>query len=195
MHLTHTNEPSTWIQATCTLKLACSFYVTTANLLGCLTSKTLPYRKTCIHSSTRIPALALLRAHNGVFRQVPLQDFTDPAQLKMALDPIGVDVWQISPIPSLSLKPNPLVCMISASLLDRHRRKGRQARARIRSGNTKSSTVIPQSGALHRHLFRITTDHFHFQHLSLYHSHSFLCLDQRLLIVFPTQTTELQTQA
>lgn len=151
MHLMHTNGPSTSTPATCISKLACSFYVTTVNLPGCRTSKTPQYRKTCILSNTRTLALGLLRAHNGVFRMVLLQCFMDPVQRKVAPHRIGVDVWQISPILILSLRPNPPVCTISASLLDRHRHKDRAARVRIKLGNTKNSTDTPQSDEHHHH--------------------------------------------
>lgn len=154
MLLTHTNAPSTSTRAICISKLAYSFYVTMVNLPGCLISKTLQYRKTCIPSNTKTLASELLRAHSGVFRQVqqvPLQCFMGPVQRKMALHPIGVDVWQIFQIRNLSLRPNPPVCTISASLLDNHRHKGKPALVRIRSGNIKSNTDIHQYDELRHH--------------------------------------------
>lgn len=145
---THTNGPSTSILAICISKLACSFYGTMGNLLGCLISKTLQYRKMCILSNTRTLALVLLQAHNGVFLQVPHQCFMDPVQRKTAPHPIGVDVWRISPILNPSLRRNPPVCTISESLLDHHRHKGKAVHVKIRLGNIKSSTDIPQYDAL-----------------------------------------------
>ena len=191
----HTNGLSTSTQAICISKLACSFYGTMANLLECLISKMPQCRKTFILSSTRTPVWGLLRAHNGVSRQVPLQGSMDPAQRRMALHPIGVDVWQISPMLNLSLRPKPLVCTISASLLDRHRHKGKAARVKIRLGSTKSSTDIRQYDEPRHRPISIITGHSHFQHPSLYPSHNYLCLDRRPLIAFPIRIMELQTLA
>lgn len=201
MLLTRTSGPSTSTQAICISRLAYSFYVTTVNLQACLISRTPQYRKTCIPNNTRTLALEHLQAHNGVFQQAPLLCFMDPAQRKMVLHPIGVDVWQIFPTRnlrlslSLSLRPNLLVCTIHASLLDRPHHKGKAVRVRIRFGNTKSSTDTPQYDELHHHPTQITMPHSRFQHPSLCHSHNYLYLDQPLLTVYLTQTMELRTPA
>ena len=148
MLLTRINGPLTSTQAICISRLAYSFYVTTVNLQVCLTNRMPRYRKTCILNNTRTLALEHLPVPNGVFQQAPLLCFMDQAQHKMALHPIGVDVWQISPTRSLrlslslslSLRPNLLVCTIRANLLDRPHHRGKAVRVRIRFGNTQSST-------------------------------------------------------
>ena len=203
MLLTRTNGPSTSTQAICISRLAYSFYVTTVNLQVCLISRTPRYRKTCILNNIRTLALEHLPVHNGVFQQVPLLCFMDQAQHKMALHPIGVDVWQISPTRSLrlslslslSLRPNLLVCTIHASLSDRPHHKGKAVRVRIRFGNTKSSTDTLQYDEPHHRPVQITMPHSRIQPPSLCHSHNYLYLDQPLPIVYLTLTMELQILA
>ena len=203
MLLTRINGPSTSTQAICISRLAYSFCVTTVNLQVCRISRTPQFHKTCILNNTRTLALEHLPVRNGVFQQAPLLCFMDQAQHKMVLLQIGVDVWQIFPTRSLrlslslslSLRPNLLACTIRASLLDRPHHKGKAVRVRIRFGNTRSSTDTHQYDELHHHPIQITMPHSRIQPPSLCHSHNYLYLDQPLLIVYLTQTMELQTLA
>ena len=205
MLLTHINGPSTSTQAICISRLAYSFYVTTVNLQVCLISRTPQYRKTCILNNTRTLALAHLPVHNGVFQRALLLCFMDQAQHKMALHPTGVDAWQIFPTRSLrlslslslslSLRLNLPACTIRASPLDRPHHKGKAVRVRIKFGNTKSSTDTLQYDELHHHPIQTTMPHSRIQPPSLCHSPNYLYLDQPLLIVYLTQTMELQTLA
>ena len=188
----HTNGHSTSIRAICILKLACNFCVIMVNLPGCPISKTPLYRKMSILSNTRIQVLELLRARNGVSQQVPLQDSMGPTQRKMAPHPIGLDVWQISPILSLSLRPKLRACTISASLLDHRHHKGKVAHVKIRLGSM-SSTGIPQYDEPRHRPVSITMRQSHFQHRSLYRSHNYLCLDLQPRIAFPIRIMGLQT--
>ena len=203
MLLTRINGPSISTQAICISRLAYSFYATTVNLQVCLTNRMPRYRKTCILNNTRTLALEHLPVHNGVFQQAPLLCFMDQAQHKMALHPIGVDVWRIFPTRSLrlslslspSLRPNLLVCTIRASLLDRPHHRGKAVRVRIRFGNIQSSTDTLQYDELHHRPIQITVSHSHIPLPSLCHSHNYLYLDQPLLIVYLIQTMELQILA